>query len=133
MFNFDCASGCCYVATDAFADNLGIYGFALYFGGMNGIIIFLTCMVAIGAAMRLVFTISTVRNHQRDMNCGIIRKIKRDLVAICNMRLALKEAIKKAGEKANPPRTVGREVYELLEREYGARADEIGRGKGTKK
>lgn len=67
------------------------------------------------------------------MNCEIIRKIKHDLVAICNMRLALKEAIKKAGEKANPPRTVGREVYKLLEREYGARADEIGRGKGTKK
>ena len=44
-----------------------------------------------------VFTISTVRNHQRDMNCGIIRKIKHDLVAICNMRLALKEAIKEAG------------------------------------
>ena len=36
-------------------------------------------------------------------------------------------------EKANPPRTVGREVYELLEREYGARADEIESGKGTKK
>lgn len=80
-----------------------------------------------------VFAISTVRNHQRDMNFGIIRKIKHDLVAICNMRLALKEAIKEAGEKANPPRTVGREVYELLEREYGARADEIERGKGTKK
>lgn len=40
-----------------------------------------------------VFAISTVRN----MNCGIIRKIKHDLVAICNMRLALKEAIKEAG------------------------------------
>lgn len=53
MFNFDCASVCCYVATAAFTDNLGIYGFALYFEGMKGIIIFLTCMVAIGAAMRL--------------------------------------------------------------------------------
>lgn len=31
------------------------------------------------------------------MNCGIIRKIKHDLAAICNMRLALKEAIKEAG------------------------------------
>ena len=67
------------------------------------------------------------------MNCGIIRKIKRGLVAICNMRLALKEAIKEAGEKANPPRTVGREVYELLEREYGTRADEIERGREGKK
>ena len=67
------------------------------------------------------------------MNFGIIRKIKHDLVAICNMRLALKEAIKEAGERANPPRTVGREVYALLEREDGARADEIERGKGTKK
>lgn len=79
-----------------------------------------------------VFTISTVRNHQRDMNCGIIRKIKRDFIAICNMRLALKEEIKKAGEKANPPRTVGHEVHELLECEYGARADEIERGKGAR-
>lgn len=44
MFNFDCASVCCYVATAAFTDNLGIYGFALYFEGMKGIIIFLTRM-----------------------------------------------------------------------------------------
>lgn len=44
MFNFDYASVCCYVATAAFTDNLGIYGFALYFEGMNGIIIFLTRM-----------------------------------------------------------------------------------------
>lgn len=41
------------------------------------------------------------------MNCGIIRKIKRDFIAICNMRLALKEEIKKAGEKANPPERSG--------------------------
>ena len=44
MFNFDCASVCCYAATAAFTDNLGIYGFALYFEGMKGIIIFLTRM-----------------------------------------------------------------------------------------
>lgn len=53
MFNFDCASRCDYVATGAFTDNLGIYGFALYFEGMKGIIIFLTRMVAIGVAMWL--------------------------------------------------------------------------------
>ena len=50
MFNFDCASR---FATGAFTDNLGIYGFALYFEGMKGIIIFLTRMVAIGVAMWL--------------------------------------------------------------------------------
>lgn len=67
------------------------------------------------------------------MSCGTIRKIKREFIAICNMRPALKEAVRKAGEKANPPRSVGREVHELLEREYGARADEIERGRRTKK
>lgn len=67
------------------------------------------------------------------MSCGTIRKIKRDFIAVCNMRPALKEAVREAGEKANPPRSVGREVHELLEREYGARADEIERGKGAEK
>lgn len=67
------------------------------------------------------------------MSCGAIRKIKRDFIAICNMRPALKKAVREAGEKANPPRSVGREVHELLEREYGARADEIERGRGDKK
>lgn len=67
------------------------------------------------------------------MSCGTIRKIKRDFIAITNMRPALKEAIREAGESSNPPKTVGREVHELLEREYGARADEIERRKGVKK
>lgn len=66
------------------------------------------------------------------MSCETIRKIKRDFIAICNMRAALKKAVREAGEKANPPRSVGREVHELLEREYGARADEIERGRGIR-
>lgn len=52
---------------------------------------------------------------------------RRDFVAITNMRPALKEAIRREGIKANPPRGIGREVHELLEREYGAKADEIER------
>lgn len=64
MFNFDCASVCCYVATAAFTDNLGIYGFALYFEGMKGIIF--NAYGAIGAAMRLFLQFPP---------CGIIKEI----------------------------------------------------------
>ena len=58
--------------------------------------------------------------------CTSIRNSsKREFIAITNMRPALKKALRRVGASMNPPCSCGRVVHELLEKEYGAIADEI--------